>query len=131
MRLTILTLVLLVAAPAAAADPADAARRKARAALALAFAAPAPPTYAEQYAKAVKESKPLVVWVGQPARHLTDCVCLECDAFPDTAGAAVVVGVPAGGSLRRIDLPGRPTDAAVRAAVRGPPAAAAPLPAPK
>ena len=44
---------------------------------------------------------------------------------------AVVVGVPAGGTLRRIDLPGRPSDAAVRAALRGPPAAATPLPAPK
>jgi hypothetical protein len=131
MRLFFLSLVL-VATPAAAADLPDAARLKARAALALAFAAPAPPTYAEQYARAVKETMPLVVWVGQPARHLADCVCVECDSFPDTVAApAVVVGVPVGGSLRRIDLPGRPSDAAVRAALRGLPTAADPLPAPK
>jgi hypothetical protein len=98
----------------------DSATLRARAALALAFA-PAdtkPPTYAEQYAKALKDGKPLLVWVGQPVRPVIGCVAVRLDEFPGVGPEAVVVGVPTGRTLRRVDLPGKPTDAAVKAAVR-------------
>ncbi len=115
-----MTTMILALTLVPAAEPApDAARLKARAALALAFADAKPPGYPEQYAKAVREGKPLVVWVGRPVRHLDGCVCVGCDSFPGVGSPAVVVGLPTGdGRLRRVDLPGEPTDAAVRAAVR-------------
>jgi hypothetical protein len=107
------TLVLLT--PAA---PTDAPRLKARAALALAFAPSKRPSYSEQYARAVREGRPLVVWVGQPVRALGGCVGVGCATFPGTAHAAVVVGLPTAGGLRRVDLPGTPNDADVRAALK-------------
>ena len=118
MRLTILFLILTFAVPVQSAD--DVATLRARAALAIAFAEPPqqPPTYAEQYANALKDGKPLVVWVGQPARSLPGCVSVTAEQFPGADAVAVVVGVPAGGALRRVDVPGRPTDATVRAALR-------------
>jgi hypothetical protein len=106
------TLILLT--PAA---PTDAPRLRARAALALA-SAPKRPGYAEQYARAVREGKPLVVWVGQPVRPLGGCLGVGCAAFPGTAQTAVVVGLPTADGLRRVDLPGTPNDAAVRAALK-------------
>lgn len=127
MRWSILVLVGMASA-AEAREAVDPLRLKARAALALAFSEPPQPTYSEQYAKAVKEAKPLVVWVGQPPRHLADCVGVAREAFPQAAAEAVVIGVPAGGSLRRIDLPGRPSDAAIQAALRR--GSDQPLPAP-
>jgi hypothetical protein len=106
----------------------DAARLRARAALALAFADTKPPTYTEQYARAVKEGKPLVVWVGQPVRTVGGCVSVGCDSFPGVGSLAVVVGLPTGdGRLARVDLPGQPTDDAVRAAVRATAQRTAPL----
>lgn len=122
MRTFIVMLVL--AMPAMAAD--DLPTLRARAALALAFVDAKPPTYAEQYAKAVREGKPLVVWVGQPARPVTGCVGVRWDEFPGVGAEAVVIGVPAGTQLRRVDVPGRPTDAAVRAAIRATESAAIP-----
>lgn len=97
-----------------AAEPNEAMKLRARAALALAFA---PPTYAEQHAKALKDGKPLVVFVGQPAKPVAGCVCVVCETFPDVTGAAVVVGLHDGGSLRRIDVPGKPTEASIRSAI--------------
>jgi hypothetical protein len=97
----------------------EAARLKARAALALAFADAKRPTYPEQYARALKERKPLVVWVGQKVRPADGCVSVACDSFPGVGAPAVVVGLPTGdGKLARVDLPGQPTDAAVRDALR-------------
>jgi hypothetical protein len=97
----------------------DAVRLRARAALALAFAAAGrPPGYAERYAEAVRAGVPLVVWVGQPAGDVPGCLSVRCEAFPGAASVAVVVGLPDGDRLRRIDLPGRPTPDAVRAVVR-------------
>lgn len=112
-------LMLTLCVSAAPVTPAaDAVTVRARAALALAFAAPAPPTYAEQFATALRDGKPLVVWVGQPVRPVGGCVCVGCDVFPGADGVAVVVGIPTATGVRRIDLPGRPTDAAVRDAIR-------------
>lgn len=119
--MTAFTLALLLAAP-----PTDATLR-ARAALALAFADP--PTYAERYALAARTGRPLIVWVGQSPRAVTGCVCIGCPAFEGAIGG-VVVGVPTGDRLRRIDLPGTPTDDAIAAAIRtggGP----TPLPVPR
>jgi hypothetical protein len=114
MTTVVLALVLLPTHPSQ-----DAVRLKARAALALAFADAKPPTYPEQYARALKEGKPLVVWVGQPTRKVDGCVTVGSDSFPGIGSPAVVVGLPTGdGKLARVDLPGEPTDAAVRVAVR-------------
>jgi hypothetical protein len=125
------TMILALTLLPAQSEP-DAVRLRARAALALAFADVQPAAYPEQYAKAVREGKPLVVWVGQPVRHLGGCVCVGCDTFPGVGRPAVVVGLPMGdGRLRRVDLPGKPTDAAVRDAVRAAAPAAAPVVPPR
>ncbi len=97
--------------------PIDAPTVRARAALAIAFADATPPSYEQQLAKAVREGRPLVVWVGQPVRHVGGCVCVGCDSFPDAGREAVVIGVPVGNRVVRVDLPGRPSDAAVRQAI--------------
>jgi hypothetical protein len=88
---------------------------RARAALALAFA-PAKPNYAASYQRAVAEAKPLIVFVGQPAVAIPDCIVVTVEAFPDAAAPAVVVGVPSAAGLKRIDLPGKPTADSIRAA---------------
>ena len=88
---------------------------RARAALALAFA-PAKPSYAASYQRAVDEAKPLVVFVRQPATAVPGCITVVVEAFPDVVAPAVVVGVPAESGLKRIDLPGLPTAEAIRAA---------------
>ncbi len=93
-------------------------RLRARAALAIAFADVQPPTYDEQRDRAAKAGQPLVVWVGQAVRPIDGCFAVRCDTFPGVESEGVVVGVPLGSALKRVDLPGRPTDAAVRAAVR-------------
>jgi hypothetical protein len=123
MTTVVLALTLLPAHPSQ-----DAVRLRARAALALAFADAKPPTYPEQYARAVRENKPLVVWVGQRARTIDGCVTVGCDSFPGVGPPAVVVGLPTGdGKLARVDLPGKPADAAVRGAVRAMTSRAAPV----
>ena len=109
------SLLMLLSNVAVAAEP-DAARLRAKAALALAFA---PPTYAEQYAKAVKEKRPLVVFVGQPAKHVGQCVCVSCDSFADVKAEGVVIGLPNGTGLRRLDLAGQPTAERIREALAG------------
>ncbi|MGL6096573.1 MAG: hypothetical protein ACRC7O_12350 [Fimbriiglobus sp.] len=114
-----LFLALAHAVPVSAAD--DPAAVRARAALAIAFAdaGAKPLTYADLHAKAVRDGTPLVVWVGQPARPVAGCLTVRNDRFPGADAVAVVVGVPGNGALRRIDLPGTPTEAAIRSAVRG------------
>lgn len=93
--------LMLVSNIAVSAEPGD--RLRAKAALALAFA---PPTYAEQYAKAIQEKKPLVVFVGQPAKPVGSCVCVACESFADVKTDGVVIGLPDGAGLRRLDLAG-------------------------
>ncbi|MBL8866004.1 MAG: hypothetical protein JNK93_10645 [Planctomycetia bacterium] len=98
--------VLMVLSGVSIAGEPDAARLRAKAALALAFA---PPTYAEQYAKAIQEKKPLVVFVRQQAKLVGSCLCVACDSFADVTTKGVVIGLPDGAGLRRVDLPGEPT----------------------
>jgi hypothetical protein len=118
-----------LAASAQAAEVPDPATLRARAALALVFAAPpGPPSYAEGYTRAVREGKPLVVFVGQPVREVSGCVCVGLDTFPGAGAVAVVVGVPGPRGLRRHDLPGRPTDATIRAVASSMPAGTVLLP---
>ncbi len=107
------SLLILLSNVVVAAEP-DAARLRAKAALALAFA---PPSYAEQYAKAVKENKPLVVFVGQSAKHVGHCVCVSCDSFADVKADGVVIGLPDGTGLRRLDLAGQPSAERIREAL--------------
>jgi len=129
MRAILILVAFVLVTPVQAADPAA---LRARAALALAFASPGPkpPTYAEAYKTASDSGKPLVVFVGQPAKPLAGCVCVAVEAFPQADRPAVVVGVPAGAGFRRVDLPGKPGAAAIRAAVV-PPAGVTILPATK
>lgn len=122
------TCIMLALSLTPAAPSGNAARLRARAALALEFADAGRPAYAELYAKAVREGKPLVVWVGQPAAELPGFVVAACDSFPGVGPVAVVVGVPVGGVLRRVDLSGRPTADAIRAAAREVTTAALPVP---
>jgi hypothetical protein len=128
----VFSIVLICGLPGANPPPVevpDPATLRARAALALAFAAPSgPPTYAEGYARAVREGKPLVVFVGQPVREVTGCVCVGLDTFPGAGPETVVVGIPGPHGLRRHDLPGRPTDAVIRAVAGSMPAGTALLP---
>ena len=128
MRAILILVAFALVTPVHAADPAA---LRARAALALAFAPPRakPPTYAEAYRTATDSGKPLVVFVGQPAKPLAGCVCVAVEAFPQTDRPAVVVGVPAGAGFRRVDLPGKPDAAAIRAAAGTPPAGVSILPA--
>lgn len=112
MRALLILTALAMASPAAAVEPEV---LRARAALALAMAAPKP-NYAESYKQAVAEAKPLVVFVKQPVRELPGCICVGVEAFPDLKDSAVIVGVPGADGLRRVDLPGTPTAAAIRAA---------------
>lgn len=114
---TIFLATILSAVPVDSSKRVDEPTLRARAALALAFADPRP-TYSGQLEKAVRERKPLLVWVGQPARHIGECVCFECEVFPGVGKEAVVIGIPAGDRLRRVDLPGIPTEAEVREAIR-------------
>lgn len=128
MRAILILAAFALVTPLHAADPAA---LRARAALALAFAPPRPkpPTYAEAYKTAGDSGKPLVVFVGQPAKPLAGCVCVAVESFPQTDRPAVVVGVPAGAGFRRVDLPGKPDAAAIRAAAGTPPAGVTVLPA--
>jgi hypothetical protein len=76
------------------------------------------PSEAEQYERAVREGRPLVYFVGQPAQAVDGCLSCCRDSFPGVAGPAVVVGVPHAGTLwRTATLPGAPSEAAIRAAV--------------
>ena len=112
------TIIILFLPLLVAAEPTVAQKLRAKAALALAFA---PPSYAEQHAKALKENKPLVVFVGQPTKPLAGCVCVACETFPDASGEAVVIGLPDGAHLRRLDLTGKPSEASIRIAITATP----------
>lgn len=103
------------------AEMAETHRLRAKAALALAFAQPTctPSTYAKHYAQALKENRPLVVFVGQPTRLVKNTVCLACDSFAELPSPGVVIGLPAEGTLRRVDLPGRPSEEQIREAIAG------------
>lgn len=123
-----LSLVLLSAAPAPTPAADDLALRV-KVALALASAQatdPAPPrdelSYAGLRAKALAAGKPLVVHVGTVRldleQHLPDwTVQSHVLTFPGVTGSGVVLGLPQGGELYRLDFPHAVPLAEVRAAV--------------
>ena len=91
-------------------------RFKARAALALTFAE-ATRSYADAHAEAERTRQPLVVFVGQPERTVTGAITVGVDGFPDARSPSVVLGIPGDGRFRRLDLPGRPEERAIRNAM--------------
>ncbi len=111
---SVVVLLMLVRSPVAP-KPDPVMTLRARAALALAFT---PPTYAEQYVKAEREKKPLVVFVGRPVEHVGGCVCVSSATFPNANRGDVVIGVPDGGTIRRKDLSDTPSLKQIREAVR-------------
>ncbi|MGL4419387.1 MAG: hypothetical protein ACRCZF_01860 [Gemmataceae bacterium] len=87
---------------------------KARAALALLFAEP---SYAEQHARALASERPLVVFVNEPRRWVPGCVTVRVPLLGEVR-QGVIVGVPVGAELRRIDLPAHSDDDAIRTAAQ-------------
>lgn len=115
------SLLLLLASTCLTASEAD--RVKVALALASASVEAEKPqfglSYSEAAEKALKEGKPLIVWVGIKdtalEEQLFNCIHYHTDTFPG-ASKGVVVGVPDGsGKLRRVDLPGTPTLTRIRA----------------
>jgi hypothetical protein len=83
-----------------------------------------PPTYAQLRARAVREGRPLVVWVSIPDAHrrtgeLPEALHHVCATFSGVAGTGVVVGLPQAGDLSRHDLGGVPATASLRAVLTG------------
>ena len=100
-----------------------------RAVLALVLTEPVPAEYRYRtlYQRAIREQKPLLVWVGQPSRDLPGCLTSRVKTFPGILPPAVVVGIPSQpGILQRIDLPGFPSDAEILARLPGGPGLAVP-----
>jgi hypothetical protein len=87
---------------------------------------PCPKSYTALRARALKEGKPLLVWVGcKPAADLGDCLHYRCRSFGDVT-CGVVVSAPRGGELAWLEtLPAGASAAAVRRALQPPAAAVA------
>lgn len=134
MRVSCLVLLLVAGFAGAADDKADRDSRDRKAKAALALAAPhrpapvaiapaprpAPKDYPTGYKDAVKDAKPLVVFVSTRTNWPVDgAECAKMETFPDVAGPAVVVSFPQGGTLfRDAVLPGEPDRKAVEDAVK-------------
>lgn len=111
IRAAAFAVALLVGTTSTRADEREDRDRKARAALALTAppkklttAAPKPrevgAEYATAYARAVEQSKPLVVYVGCKADHKAPgAVPAKADALPGVTGPAAVVMYPRGDGL--------------------------------
>lgn len=78
------------------------------------------PTYAEASTRAAKERRPLVVFVGVPARPIPGATVCNAAALVGVSGQAVVIAKPDGrGWLAwEATLPATATDAAIRAAIK-------------
>lgn len=76
-------------------------------------------TYDMAYRLSMKKRLPLVVFVSQPLRRIAGAVCVRVDEFQDVEGRAVVVGLPDGKSMKRLDIPGSPTDSVIMDVARG------------
>ncbi len=109
-RFPLLALCVLTVAPLAADDKSDRRSRAAKVALALATprakpaTAPAPrpgvPGYGSGYSQAVKDNKPLVVFVSCVPWQVEGAVVAKTEGpFAGNAGPAVVVGFPDGERL--------------------------------
>jgi hypothetical protein len=80
--------------------------------------------YEVLYAKAMKENRPLVVWVGSfsvakakamPAR----CLHYRTSSFAEAAPGSIVVGVPAGSQMNRHDFASNASAFSFLAGARG------------
>lgn len=79
--------------------------------------------YTKAYDKAIKEGKPLVLFVGQPLRKIDDAICVRFDGADlplGTKSPAVVIGRGCNGLTmnRTALLPGEPTDRAIMESLR-------------
>ena len=68
----------------------------------LAAVLASPPTYADSYAQAVREARPLVVFVGVPAMP-GPWISQECRSFPGLTGKGVVLSRPRGTYLEWVE----------------------------
>lgn len=117
MRTILMVGVGMLCCQPATAEPPSRATLRARASLAIAFSFNISPSYEEVYLQAIREQKPLLVWVGQPVREIPGCLSHGCDVFPNAETVAVVIGLPSGGRLLRQDLVGRPSVEQIHALV--------------
>lgn len=73
--------------------------------------------YPDAYHASAKDCKPLLVYVGQPARAVDGCRAISVKEYPQATAPSVVVGVVRDGSMWRTDLPATADAASVKAAV--------------
>jgi hypothetical protein len=76
--------------------------------------------YPPAYAASLADRRPLVVFVGQPARDIPGMRSITVASFPDAAAPSVVVGVVHAGGMERTDLTGLPATPVIQAAVTPP-----------
>lgn len=67
-----------------------------------AFVLASPPSYSDSYAQAVREGRPLVVFVGVPAMP-GPWISQECRSFPGLTGKGVVLSRPRQDFLEWVD----------------------------
>jgi hypothetical protein len=72
---------------------------------------------ATAHRRAIKENKPLLLWVGQPARAVPGCVSVHLERYQRAHSPGVVVGMPDDdGEVTRVaDLSGAPSDREIKA----------------
>ncbi len=79
--------------------------------------------YDAAYRLAIREHKPLIVFVGQPARAVPGCLVCRQRSFPGVSAMGCVVSRPEENVLLRIaDLAGKPTNAQIAESLRATPA---------
>lgn len=72
--------------------------------------------YADAKSQALRERKPLVVFVGQRERPVPNCVTCSVETFAGFRGVGVVIGIPTDGEMVRAhDLLDLPSVEAIRA----------------
>jgi hypothetical protein len=67
--------------------------------------------------KAVKENKPLLLWIGQAARVVPGCISVQLKSYKRAHSPGVVIGMPDedGDVIRVADLEGVPTNQEIKA----------------
>jgi hypothetical protein len=70
--------------------------------------------------KSVKENKPLLLWVGQPARAVPGCISVHLDKYKRAHSPGVVIGLPDddGDVMRSGDLSGNPSNEEIKKAIK-------------
>jgi hypothetical protein len=68
--------------------------------------------YDDAYRKAVREDRPLLIFVGQPARSVPGCVSVHVESYSRAHSPGVVIGLTDddGDLARAADLEGNPSD---------------------